>query len=89
MVKKKQKQMQPQITKELRLELEGKLMVRTNLIRYVELRVDQETENKKEMLKSGESYHGILPSIIDSLRRMKEDTYWGEDTTANIEIQLK
>ena len=70
-------------------ELENKLMARTNLIRYVELRVDQETENKKEILKSGESYHGILPSITDSLRRMKEDTYWGEDTNANIKIQLE
>ena len=89
MAKEKQKQKKPSITKELRLELGGKLIARANLIRYVELQVEQETDNKNEILKSGELYYGVLSSIIDSLSRMKEDTYWGEDTTVKIEEQLK
>ena len=51
MAKEKQKQKKPSITKELRLELGGKLIARANLIRYVELQVEQETDNKNEILK--------------------------------------
>lgn len=83
------KQVPVQLTKERRVELENKINCRKSVIRYVELRVKKEKKNKKEILESGDNYYGVLPTLIAILKRMKNDSYWGEDSTANIELKLK